>query len=92
MALVWKLKRRLQKESLKEAYDAGDTDKIADANAALAQLAVEKERLRVQKVRSEQQAAQPQEIEEPQPQQVRRTEELDPKLQAWMQAKSLVWH
>ena len=72
------------KRILKEAYDAGDTDKIADANAALAQLAVEKERLRVQKVRSEQQAAQPQEIEEPQPQQARRTEDLDPKLQSWM--------
>ena len=28
---------------------------------------------------------QPQEIEQPQPQKVRRTEELDPKLQAWMQ-------
>ena len=73
------------KRILKEAYDAGDTDRIAEANAALAQLAVEKERLRVQKVRSEQQVAQPQEIEQPQPQQVRRTEELDPKLQAWMQ-------
>jgi len=73
------------KRILKEAYDAGDTDKIAEANAALAQLAVEKERLRVQKIRSEQQAAQPQEVEQPQPQQVRRTEELDPKLQSWMQ-------
>ena len=58
------------KNILKEAYDAGDTDRIAEANAALAQLAVEKERLRVQRVRSEQQAAQPQEVEQPQPQQV----------------------
>ena len=73
------------KRILKEAYDAGDTDRIAEANAALAQLAVEKERLRVQRVRSEQQAAQLQDIEQPQPRQVRRTEELDPKLQAWMQ-------
>ena len=73
------------KRVLKEAYDAGDTDKIAEANAALAQLAIEKERLRIQKARSEQQAAQPQEVEQPQPQQVRRTEELDPKLQSWMQ-------
>ena len=73
------------KNILKEAYDAGDTDRIAEANAALAQLAVEKERLRVQRVRSEQQAAQPQEVEQPQPQQVRRTEDLDPKLQSWMQ-------
>ena len=44
------------KRILKEAYDAGDTEKIAAANSALAQLAVEKERLRVQKARSEQQA------------------------------------
>ena len=72
------------KRILKEAYDAGDTDKIAEANAALAQLAVEKERLRVQKARSEQQAQQPEQIQEPQKQQVQRVEELDPKLQSWM--------
>ena len=72
------------KRILKEAYDAGDTDKIADANAALAQLAIEKERLRIQKVRSEQ----PVQVEE-QPQQVQkqvpqRPQELDPKLKDWM--------
>ena len=72
------------KRILKEAYDAGDTDKIAEANAALAQLAVEKERLRVQKARSEQQAQQPEQIQEPQKQKVQRVEELDPKLQSWM--------
>jgi len=72
------------KRILKEAYDAGDTDKIADANAALAQLAIEKERLRIQKARSEQ----PVQVEE-QPQQVQqqvpqRPQELDPKLKDWM--------
>lgn len=74
------------KRILKEAYDAGDTDKIAEANAALAQLAVEKERLRVQKARSEQQAQQVQVEQEqvPQRQPVQRVEELDPKLQSWM--------
>lgn len=56
------------KRILKDAYDAGDTDKIAEANAALAQLAVEKERLRVQKARSEQQAQQVQVEQEQAPQ------------------------
>jgi len=74
------------KRILKDAYDAGDTDKIAEANAALAQLAVEKERLRVQKARSEQQAQQVQVEQEqaPQRQPVKRVEDLDPKLQSWM--------
>lgn len=76
------------KRILKDAYDAGDTDKIAEANAALAQLAVEKERLRVQKARSEQQAQQPEQIQEPQKQKVQRVEELDPKLQSWMRQNS----
>ena len=75
------------KRILKDAYDAGDTDKIAEANAALAQLAVEKERLRVQKARSEQQAQQVHVEQEqaPQRQPVKRVEDLDPKLQSWMQ-------
>ena len=71
------------KRILKEAYDAGDTEKIADANSALAQLAVEKERLRVQKARSEQQA-QTEEQQPQQPQQPQATQELDPKLKDWM--------
>ena len=44
------------KKVLTEAIDAGDSEKIAEANAALAQVAIEKERLRIQKARSEQQA------------------------------------
>ena len=73
------------KRVLKDAYDAGDTDKIAEANAALAQLAVEKERLRVQKARSEQQVQQTEQSQVPEKQPVQRVEELDPKLQSWMQ-------
>ena len=72
------------KKVLTEAIDAGDTDKIAEANAALAQVAVEKERLRIQKARSEQQA----QVQEEQPQQPnrqpQRPQELDPKLKDWM--------
>jgi len=73
------------KRILKDAYDDGDTEKIAEANAALAQLAVEKERLRVQKARSEQQVQQTEQSQVPQKQPVQRVEELDPKLQSWMQ-------
>ena len=70
------------KRILKEAYDAGDTDHIAEANAALAQLAIEKERLRIQKVRSEQSTEeQPQQVQQ---QVQQRPQELDPKLKDWM--------
>ena len=71
------------KKVLTEAIDAGDSERIAEANAALAQVAIEKERLRIQKARSEQQA----QLQEQQPQQTtqpQRPQELDPKLKDWM--------
>jgi len=71
------------KKVLTEAIDAGDSEKIAEANAALAQVAIEKERLRIQKARSEQQA-QVQEEQPQQPTQPQRPQELDPKLKDWM--------
>ena len=71
------------KKVLTEAIDAGDSEKIAEANAALAQVAIEKERLRIQKARSEQQA-QMQEEQPQQPTQPQRPQELDPKLKDWM--------
>ncbi len=72
------------KAILKDAYDAGDTDKIADANSALAQLAVEKERLRVQKARSDQQAEAQQQEQVVQQQTPQRPQQLDPKLKSWI--------
>ncbi len=72
------------KAILKDAYDAGDTDKIADANSALAQLAVEKERLRVQKARSDQQAEAQQQEQVVQQQSPQRPQQLDPKLKNWI--------
>lgn len=72
------------KKVLKEAIDSGDSEKIAEANAALAQVAIEKERLRIQRARSEQQVQvqeQPQQIQRQAPQ---RPQELDPKLKDWM--------
>ena len=45
------------KQLLKEAYDAQDVEKIAEANSALTQVNIEKERLRVLKQQREQEQA-----------------------------------
>jgi len=74
------------KRLLKEARDIGDIDKEMEAQDLLARLAIERERLRVQKVRQEQAAQQPQEqqAQMPQRQQAPKQEDLDPKLQTWL--------
>ena len=79
------------KKIYKEAHEAGDADKMAEAQSIMARLAVEKERIRVQKARAEQYAQQPQQEQksEPQQQKVPKVEDLDPKLQTWM--KSNTW-
>ena len=73
------------KRMLKEAYDNGDVEKMAEAQDLMARLAIEKERLRIQKTRAEQQA---QQVEQPQQmperQQAPRQQDLDPKLKNWM--------
>lgn len=74
------------KKAMQEAYDAGDMTKVAEAQSAMSQLAIEKERLRIQKARSEQeqevqQQAPQQELQSPQ---VPREQDLDPKLKSWM--------
>ena len=71
---------------LQEAYDAGDMGKVAEAQKIIAKLAIEEERIRIQKSRQERQAAaeqtqQTQQVQ--QPQQYQR-QELDPKLKSWM--------
>ena len=75
------------KRALAEAHEAGDYEKVADAQSAIAQIAIEKERLRLQKARSEQDAQQtevPQQAQ-PQPQpQAQPQQEKDPKLEAWL--------
>tara|TARA_B100002019_G_scaffold245848_1_gene223444 strand:- start:4792 stop:5721 length:930 start_codon:yes stop_codon:yes gene_type:complete len=77
------------KRLFKEAYEAGDSDKMAEAQDVMAKLAIEKERLRIQKARSEQEAQQPQQQEQsPQKQQPPKVEDLDPKLQNWMQSNT----
>lgn len=73
------------KRMLKEGYDNGDVDKIAEAQDLMARLAIEKERLRIQKARAEQQAQQPEQVQQaPQRQQVQQPQELDQKLKRWM--------
>ena len=75
------------KKMLKEAYDSGNVDAMADAQGLIANLAIEKERIRVQKNRQERQSAQaqqPVQQQQPQVQQPRQAQELDPKLKNWM--------
>ena len=77
------------KKLFKEAYEAGDSEKMAEAQDVMAKLAIEKERLRIQKARAEQEVQQPQPEQTPQRQQAPKVEDLDPKLQTWM--KSNTW-
>ena len=81
------------KKLLREARDVGDIDKETEAVSLLQRLAIEQERVRVQKQRTEQQFAVQQEAPAQQPQQrqaVPREEDLDPKLRSWM-AKNESW-
>ena len=75
------------KKLLREARDLGDVDKEIEAQDLIAKLAIEKERVRVQKARQEQAAAevsqQPQQAP-PQRQAAPNSEDLDPKLKTWM--------
>lgn len=68
---------------LQEAYDAGDMGKVAEAQKVIAKLAIEEERLRIQKARSESV-----EVEQQQPQQQARQPQQQPqydqKLVNWM--------
>jgi|5B_taG_2_1085324.scaffolds.fasta_scaffold04309_10 hypothetical protein len=81
------------KKLIREARDVGDIDKETEAMSLLQRLAIEQERVRVQKQRSEQQVAVPQEAPTQQPQQrqaIPREEDLDPKLRSWM-SKNESW-
>jgi hypothetical protein len=70
------------KRALTEAYEAGDYDKVADAQQAISQIAIEKERLRVQKSRSQAQSVQQRQVPQQQPQP--RQQQRDPKLESWI--------
>lgn len=81
------------KRALAEAYEAGDYDKVADAQTALSQIAIEKERLRLQKLRSEQEAQQAQAYAQQQQhaaqqRQQQPQQQADPRLQKWLSKNS----
>ena len=77
------------KKALTEAHEAGDYERVADAQSAISQVAIEKERLRVQKAKAAQSAQQEkvnaqqqqqqQQQQQPQPQQ-----RQDPRLEKWL--------
>ena len=73
------------KRALSEALESGDYDKVAEAQGAISQITVEKERLRAQKARQQRNASQekaqqqqPQQYQQPRPQR-------DTKLESWME-------
>ena len=76
------------KRALTEAYEAGDFEKVADAQSAIAQIAIAKERIRVQKARQaheDENKAQQAKVQAQQPQQPQRPDpRQDAKLQKWL--------
>ena len=77
------------KKLYKEAFDAGDAEKMSEASDLMAKLAIENERLRIQKLRAETEGAKK---DEGQPETPKREtpqkQELDPKLQGWLDKNS----
>ena len=77
------------KRLYKEAYEAGDADKMMEAQEGLSKMSIEQERLRIAKLRSEdkvaveQQQVQGQPQQQPAPQQQQAAPTPDPKAEAW---------
>ena len=76
------------KKALTEAHEAGDYERVADAQSAISQVAIEKERLRVQKAKAAQSAQQEkvnaqQQQQQQQPQQ-QQQQRQDPRLEKWL--------
>ena len=77
------------KKLYKEAFDAGDAEKMSEASDLMAKLAIENERLRLQKLRTEAQGTKKDEGQPEAPKrQAPQKQELDPKLQAWLDKNS----
>ncbi len=75
------------KRVYKEAYEAGDTDKMLEAQQALSNIAVETQRYNTAKARAEQQAKvqvqQQQQQQRPVQQPVQQQQQADPRAQDW---------
>ena len=71
------------KKNYRDAHEAGDVDKMFDAQQALSKISIEQERHRIAKNRQEEEVKQSE--QEPQPQQPQQPQEvpIDPKAQAW---------
>lgn len=74
------------KRMLQEAYDNGDMEKMAQAQEIISGLTIEKERLRIQKSRSQRQTeAEAQQAAQPRQQAPQQPRQLDRKLTSWME-------
>jgi len=74
------------KRMLQEAYDNGDMEKMAQAQEIISGLTIEKERLRIQKHRSERQMeAEQAQTAQPRQQAPQQPRQLDRKLTSWME-------
>ena len=74
------------KKVMKDAFDAGDMDKVAEAQSTMSQLAIDKERLRIQRARSERQAVQQEQVaQQPQQQVQQQPRRPDQRLTSWME-------
>jgi hypothetical protein len=77
------------KKLYKEAFDAGDAEKMSEASDLMAKLAIENERLRIQKLRAETEGTKKDEGQSEIPKrQTPQKQELDPKLQGWLDKNS----
>ena len=84
------------KKLYKEAFDAGDAEKMSEASDLMAKLAIENERLRIQKLRTETKGTEKNEGESqqvtPQARQTPQKQDLDPKLQGWLDKNTWFGH
>ena len=77
------------KKLYKEAFDAGDAEKMSEATKLMGKLAIEDERLRLQKLRTENAGTEKNEGQPQTPQrQAPENQEIDPKLQSWLYKNS----
>ena len=79
------------KRAYREAYEAGDPDRMAEAQMLISNLAIEQQRYNTAKARAEQEKLQPQREEQMQPALVAQAQpqpQPDPKAQGWAQKNS----
>ena len=78
------------KKAYKDAYEAGDADKMFEAQQQLSKMAIEGERLRMAQSRSESKAQAASQPEQQQPEQQQPQAKPDPKAEEWAQKNEWV--